>query len=278
MVISSALWGLGPGMISGVLGFLSFNFFFLLPYYTLTVHQPQDLLALVVFLIVAVLISQLAGREKRMMADSQKREGELSHFYELSTNLSGVNQPADIARVLVNKLADMFQPEFAVVHYQPQHGDLVIDANYPTTDQLPELRPTIVVPLQTVRGFQGEIRLWMGEEKLSPEEDRLLRTFAAQGAMALERAALQQADTRARILEESDRLKTALLNSVSHELRTPLATIKASTTSLISGEVEWDTEARQELLFTIDEETDPAKPHGWQSAGYVTTGGRRIKT
>ena len=143
-----------------------------------------------------------------MMADLQRREGELSHFYELSTNLSGVNQPADIARVLVNKLADMFQPEFAVVHYQPQHGDLVIDANYPVTVQLPELRPTIVVPLQTVRGFQGEIRLWMGEEKLSPERGPFAAHFCrtrGDGARARRFAAGRYPRP---ILEESDRLNT----------------------------------------------------------------------
>jgi two-component system sensor histidine kinase KdpD len=72
----------------------------------------------------------------------------------------------------------------------------------------------------------------------------------------LERAALANMENRAQVLEESDRLKSALLSSVSHELRTPLATIKASITSLISARVAWDSEARMELLEAVDEETD----------------------
>jgi two-component system sensor histidine kinase KdpD len=74
--------------------------------------------------------------------------------------------------------------------------------------------------------------------------------------LALERVRLSQAASRARLLEESDRFKSSLLSSVSHELRTPLATIKAAVTSLRSGTVEWDTEARADLLAAVEEETD----------------------
>jgi len=74
--------------------------------------------------------------------------------------------------------------------------------------------------------------------------------------LALERAALERAETRARVLEESDRLKSSLLSSVSHEFRTPLATIKAATTSLLSDQIPWDSHDRKELLSAVDEETD----------------------
>ncbi|MGH2523874.1 MAG: ATP-binding protein, partial [Anaerolineales bacterium] len=116
--------------------------------------------------------------------------------------------------------------------------------------------PELFAPLQTARGRQGEIRLWREARPFGPSEERLLRTFASQGALALERARLVKAERRARVSEESDRLKTALLSSVSHELRTPLATIKASVTSLRSGAVTWDSSARQDLLAAIEEETD----------------------
>jgi two-component system, OmpR family, sensor histidine kinase KdpD len=88
-------------------------------------------------------------------------------------------------------------------------------------------------------------------------EERLLRTYASQGAVAIERARLAQAANQSQVLEESDRLKSALLSSVSHELRTPLATIKAAVTSLRSDAVPWESStARDELLAAIEEETD----------------------
>jgi len=84
----------------------------------------------------------------------------------------------------------------------------------------------------------------------------LLHAFGYQGALAIERVHLFENENKARVFEESDRLKTSLLNSISHELRSPLAAIKASISSLRSGAVAWDSPAREELIATVDEETD----------------------
>ena len=102
----------------------------------------------------------------------------------------------------------------------------------------------------------GEIRLWRGTLAFSQEEVRLLDAFAGQGVLALERARLARTATQTRLLEESDRLKTAILSSVSHELRSPLAAIKAAVTSLRSEDIEWNSEMRSELLAVIEEDTD----------------------
>jgi two-component system sensor histidine kinase KdpD len=75
-------------------------------------------------------------------------------------------------------------------------------------------------------------------------------------ALAVEQARLTEIASRAKVLEESDRMKSALLSSVSHELRTPLSTIKAAATSLSSGEVNWESKAREELLEAIEDEAD----------------------
>jgi two-component system sensor histidine kinase KdpD len=107
-----------------------------------------------------------------------------------------------------------------------------------------------------LRGAVGEIRLWRQTPAISTRESRLVGTFASQGALALERSALAQAESRARLLEESDRFKSSLLSSVSHDLRTPLATIKAAASSLRSGEVRWESPASSELIAAIDDETD----------------------
>jgi two-component system sensor histidine kinase KdpD len=124
-------------------------------------------------------------------------------------------------------------------------------------DSTPPARPPeLSLPIKAARGPMGSIRLWRSATPASAEERRLLQTFASQGALALERARLAQAESRARVLEESDRLKSAILSSVSHELRTPLSTIKAAATSLRSGEVGWDSAARGELLAAIDDEAD----------------------
>jgi two-component system sensor histidine kinase KdpD len=126
----------------------------------------------------------------------------------------------------------------------------------PADQPLPALLPEIVIPISGAQRLLGELHLWR-KFPLDSSEKQMLQTFATQTALALERATFLQAETRAQVLEESDRMKSALLSSVSHELRTPLATIKASITSLLSGEVGWDDSAvRDELLAVVDEESD----------------------
>lgn len=249
--VSTVRWGLGPGLTVAVLAFVGFNYFFIEPLYTLSVHQPRDVLVLVVFLIVAVVISQLVGRAQAGMESATAREREATWLYELSTSLAGVHDAQAIARIVAEHAAQTFSAERLELGIEPGGAQLAAVGSAP-----PSRKPDHLLPLQTARGLQGEIRIWRQAPPLTAAEDRLLRTFASQGALALERAHLALAETRARVLEESDQLKTALLSSVSHELRTPLATIKASATSLRSGMVDWNSDARQELLSAIDEEAD----------------------
>jgi two-component system sensor histidine kinase KdpD len=104
----------------------------------------------------------------------------------------------------------------------------------------------------------GILRLHLRRAEVAPDAAtmRLLTTFAAQAGLYIERAKLAREAGRAQLLEESDRLKTALLSSVSHDLRTPLAAIKASATVLLQEEAALDATTRSDLLSAINEETD----------------------
>ncbi len=253
--LSTTFWGLGPGIMTAIFTFLSFNFFFIPPYYTFAVYHPRDVLMLVVFLVVAVVLSQLVGRAQAGLAAATAREREATKLYELSTALAGLQNNESIVRVFSDQLLQTFNPEYLDFSVRQQSSAPKIRIGFPLDSAQPVREPEWIIPLQTARGSLGEIRLW----KLGPftrAEERLLKTFASQGAIALERGWLVEAETRSKVLEESDRLKSALLSSVSHELRTPLATIKASVTSLRSGEVAWESTARDELLAAVDDEAD----------------------
>ncbi len=258
----TSFWGLGPGILSAFLAFLAFNYFFIPPYYTFFVHQTQDLLVLFVFLVVAVVISQLVGRIRQNLAEVTAREIEAIRLYELSTALAGTQNDDAIIQVIVERVAETFHTDKVEVHVNRKPDSLPFFTDQPVINWQPAGSghpvppPDFVVPMQSASGLLGEICFWRNKAPLTSSEERLARTFASQAVLALERSHLSQADTRARVLEESDRLKSSLLSSVSHELRTPLATIKASVTSLRSGEVEWDNEARVDLLEAIEEETD----------------------
>jgi two-component system sensor histidine kinase KdpD len=251
--LSTFIWGLGPGITAALFSFLTFNYFFIQPYYTLTVHQPIDLVILFVFLIVAVVISQLVGRAQAGVAVATAREREATQLYELSTVLAGLHDERAIGCILAERVFGLINGERVELDVEAAQP---INVHIPVEPLLVPRLPELVVQIQAARGAMGEIRFWRNKPAITLVEQRLVHTFASQGAIALERARLAQAESRAKILEESDRLKSAILSSVSHELRTPLATIKASATSLLSGEVGWDSTARNELLAAIDDEAD----------------------
>ena len=254
--INTAFWGLGPGILSALSAFFGFNYFFIKPYYTLAVHQSRDLIVLIVFLVVAVVISQLVARAQAGLAAATAREREATKLYELSIALAGVQDDRAIIRIIAEEIIQSFKGERVELSVESRAPAQKIELSLPLASPPLLRKPEWKIPLQTVRGLLGEVRLWRTETALHPAEERLLRTFASQGAMALERAWLTQTETRAKVLEESDRLKSALLSSVSHELRSPLATIKASITSLRSGDVQWKSSAREDLLANVDDETD----------------------
>ncbi len=250
--VITAYWGLGPGITSALITFLTFNYFFIQPYYTFTVHRPADVVILVVFFIVAIVISQLVGRAQAGLAAATAREREATQLYELSTALTGLHDDHAIAQILAKQVHAVADGEYV---------ELNIVGARSFAFQLPEINPLtrppeLVIPIEAARGVLGEIRLWRAAPVISSSEKRLFQTFASQGALALERAWLTQAESRAQVLEESDRLKTAILSSVSHELRTPLSTIKAAASSLRGKEVGWDSPARMELVAAIDDEAD----------------------
>ncbi len=254
--LSTAAWGLGPGITAALCAFLGFNYFFIRPYYTFTVHRPEDVVVLLVFLAVAVVISQLVGRAQAGMAAATAREQEATQLYELSTSLAGRQDERDIVQLLAEQVRSAFSASQVEVELigSPSMKMQLFDkpGNILVADIQP---PDLTAPIQAMRGEIGDIRLWRAVP-FSGAERRHLQAFASQGALALERAALARAESRTNLLEESDRFKSSLLSSVSHELRSPLATIKAAASSLRGGQVGWDSPARVELLAAIDEEAD----------------------
>jgi two-component system sensor histidine kinase KdpD len=254
--VATAGLGQGPGIGAAVLSFLAFNYLFVPPYYSLRVLHADNVVALLVFLVVAVVTNQLVGRTRRSLEIATEREREATRLYELNAALMGVTNPEAIAQVVLHQVQITCQADFLELQLRIDPGGQAVRAALPPAAAPPDRKPTLSVPIQGPQGLLGEIVLWMPAVRLSPSQNRLLGAIAGQVALALDRARLAEAENRARVLEQSDALKSALLSSVSHELRTPLATIKASVTSLSGGEVDWDTDARRDLLEAIEEETD----------------------
>ncbi|MEC0139385.1 ATP-binding protein [Paenibacillus macerans] len=113
--------------------------------------------------------------------------------------------------------------------------------------------PAHYLPLRTEDRVHGVLALNLQDRKsgLTAEQQRMLDALGGLAATAIARMKLAEEAKIAHLTAESERLRTAILDSVSHELRTPLAAIIGSATSLIEGNSLFSSEDRMELLLTI---------------------------
>jgi two-component system sensor histidine kinase KdpD len=260
-VVGSALLG---GLISAVLAALVastlLNYFFIIPLHQFTIAEHNNILALIVFVVVAVTVATIVDKATRQTT----RAGHASAEAETLASLAMAVLAGDEA---LGALLRGFRETFGIeavslltrAEGRPPGGD-TSESDDPAAwvmaacdgDQ-PCATPgsaDVVVPAgaNAVLALRGHA--------LPAADHRVLTAFAAQTAVALERRRLAQEAAAAKPLAEADRMRTALLAAVSHDLRTPLAAAKASITSLRDDEIDWSPEDHDELLATADESLD----------------------
>lgn len=245
------LAGFTIGAIAAGIAFLSFNFFFIEPYGTLYVRNEADILVLFLFVAIALINSRVLGRAQRNLLEAEMREREATRFYELSLLLISLYDVKEIARALSQRLRAILNAQAIAVIIDKAEGYAAVRVQEPENRKDNDA-PNHIEPIALAHGALGEVHIWR-KEYLTLSEKRLLRTFASETAMILERMRMSQAESRTKLLEESDRLKGALLSSVSHELRTPLATIRAGAESLQSGLVAPNSPAGRELMSDVND-------------------------
>lgn len=279
VLASGITLGLGPSIFVSVASVLVYDFFFVPPHYTFTISSPQDVLALVTFLVVAVLTSNLTSRVRDQVVAARKREARTGALLSLTRVLSTSVGMEDVAHAVVHQLSQNLQARAVLL--VPRDEMLMQQAAEPAEASLTEAergaatwswrngRPAgratdtlsgerwLYHPLRTANGVVGVIALrFEQEEAFDPEHRRLIEALCAQAALALERAALTRDLEQARLLEEQERLQAILLSSISHDLRTPLASIIGAASSLQESPEVFDAEARRDLLATIHEEAE----------------------
>jgi two-component system, OmpR family, sensor histidine kinase KdpD len=279
---AAAAGGLGPGITAAALGFLAFDLLFLQPYHHIIVDDPQDYLSLAVYLLVAVVVSLLVATSEHRRAQAERRERETRMLFDLSTSLVAHGSLEDTLRGVVRTVRSLFDlagcaivlPSGDGLHLAAVDGEVPGDLDDrfvgvrggQASIQLrgpagADLEPgrALTVPLRSGASVVGALVVVAGGPDSSgfgEAERRVLATFANQAALAVERGQQEEQRSRALALQETDRLRTALLNSVSHDLRTPLASIKASASSLLDREIRWSDAERDEFLVTINTEVD----------------------
>src|SRR5580692_11247683 len=246
-VVSVAVrFGLLPSLLASVAASLSYNFFFLPPIYTFTITDPTNVAAFFFFMLIAILVSNVAARVRTQAVAAIGRVRTTELLYAFSRKLAGTATLDDVLWATAYQTALMLKVR--VVLLLPEDGVLTVKAGYPPEDQLDKAdlaaanwawgndRPAgrgsdtlpgakrLFLPMRTGRGLIGVIGI--DDDKagplLTPDQRRLLDALVDQGALAIERVLLVEDMDRVKRTVESDRLRSALLTSISHDLKTPL--------------------------------------------------------
>ena len=242
VVIVALVGGIWPAVVSAMAAGLLLDFFFVDPLYTITITDPLHLLALVIFVVVAVLVSIVvdqAARRSRVAARAVAESETLANI------ASGVLSGQDALDALVVRLRESFGMTSVILR---SNGTPIYTATDSTATSEDDRETSFPI---------GEhSSLYLRGRQLPDSDRRILGAFLSQIEAALRQRELTSEAESMRPVAEADRLRTALLAAVGHDLRRPLAAATAAVTSLRSAEVSLAEADRAELLETAEVSLD----------------------
>jgi len=265
VLFTAASQGIGPSILASVAGMICLNFFFLPPVGTLTIHDPQDWLALFAFIVTAILASHLSSTARRTAEQAEKGREEVWKLYQLSRAIIITPDPDTAVSSIANQVREVFRIGECDVFLPSESGQLkglAADSAIPVVSRefvrevfeknelrLDERTGQTYAPLKI--GVRVTGVLFLSSAALAPGT---VEAISGLVALALERARFLKELSRTEALRQSDQLKSALLASVSHDLRTPLTSIRAAVDNLLDKSLAWDREALREFHVIISEE------------------------
>jgi two-component system sensor histidine kinase KdpD len=284
VALCAAAWGWEIGFAASVVAYLALDYFFVPPFHHVLFGEPDHVIALLGFLGVASVTSALLARARAGEARARRREMEAVTLYDLARQIIAQTNLTTTLTTLCARVCSTFGAEScAVLRPDPERPDPIAwsgrGVGGPSTPQqrrsvgeaLATGRTRVVpatldgddtvlvyLPLCASHGVVGVLQVALPRpvHRLTEHDHHLLEAFAGVAVLAVDRDHLLTRSAHAEALQETDRLRSALLSAVSHDLRTPLASIKWSVSSLLQPDVQWTDADRREFLTAIDEETD----------------------
>lgn len=276
-VMVALLWGRGPSILASVLGVLGFDFFFIPPFRTFTVHDTRYFFTFVVILVVGNVIATLALRIKINGQSARKHERRTNALYRLTRDLAEAGDRESIIETARANVAALLGCQVAVITSVPPATVRstwgVENASWPLdvarwvidhgkvaglgTDTFPGV-DALLIPINASRGTLGALGVRRHDASLArdPEAMLFLETLARHTGLALEQQDLLREAADARMQAEAERLQNTLLASVSHDLRTPLSTITGAASTLMQHGDRLGASETADLISMIHQEAD----------------------
>jgi two-component system sensor histidine kinase KdpD len=251
VVVICLVGGFWPALLAAIVASLLLNYYYVPPIHKWTISEPQNVLALAVFVLIAALVS-------RVVDDAANRRSQAARASAEAETLSTLAGSLLRGESALPALLERVRETFNVTSVSLLRRDSTAPASVgdgargswtvlAQTGPEPCLRPQ---EADTEVPLDDDLSLALRGRTLPAEDQRVLTAFASQVAVAYRQRQLTEAADAALPLAEADRMRTALLNAVSHDLRTPLATAKAALSGLADNTISWPAEDRRELLNT----------------------------
>jgi len=241
VVTITVVGGFWPAVLAAVTASLLLNWYFTEPLHTFTIQQPRELLALLLFVTVAVAVSSVVHLAARRAVQAARARDEAASLLELAqTVLGGADSPTAVLDHLTGTHGGQAELQERSGGRWVRTASSNVAGSLPAADRI---------------DIRDDLTLLVTGQRDSATA-ALLAGYAAQAAAALDRERLRTQASQAEALAEGNRMRTALLAAVSHDLRTPLASIKASVSSLRQTDVQWSPADEADLLATIEQNAD----------------------
>jgi two-component system sensor histidine kinase KdpD len=262
----ASTWGFVEALVASISSALVFNFFFLPPFGTLTIWDPENWVALFSFLATALVASRLSANAEQRARDAMERQRDLERLYTFSRAILLIESGEPFARQLARRLIETFGFNAAVL-YDRRTASFYRDGPSEFNGMEDQLRDSALqgVSFADPQRLRVITAIRLGSEPIASlalqgvlMPDSVLQGIANLVAIGLERAAAQDLAHQVEAARQSEQLRTTLIDAMAHEFKTPLTSIKAATTSLLATP-DLAADSRSELITIADEESDRLK-------------------
>jgi len=262
VVAVARLGGLLSAFFASLTASLLLNYYFIPPFYRLTINDPQNILALVVFALVALIVASVVDFASRQERRAGKASAEAETLSELARS---VLRGDEAIGALLGRFRETFGMESVALLERVEPAAPLLPDEVDDPDAWRIVAATSGSGTMPCRApGEADVMVHAGPDAmlvlrgraLPAADQHVLTAFAAQAAVALERSRLARQAAEAVPLAAADKMRTALLAAVSHDLRTPLAAAKLSVASLRDTTVQWSEQDRADLLAGAEESLD----------------------